>query len=1810
MEKYASIQYLKDSIPEDAWSWVIPALRQDPLTWKSLQDPNLVNKAVKKWGPYPHRWTPMNIALVSLGADIKTEDLNTKSLAELSPTLNQQVNEAYERYKNSTSHENNIKLSGLIALYLSEHKDEITNRVPKTSLACLFSILPEPLPIFTRLQPDRVVHSILANPQKPDEQIDIFWKYLKEAGKDQKTKILRTLFIRRSTIAVRLAEELLNDWSSSTSRGNSEREDESQLELLETIISNAEVLSIANRFDMFSNHLDKALKMTETIQGNLTAKLIDKDISTGNLEDAFIRWKQVKTTLSPTQNANIFLHLISTNDERRALKWFKDHFSDDETGDAIYLLAKGFQAYLENNNDLAKKQLIESIAAFSLKKGAELTHLHHLTRLALKLQMPSEAKQAIDLALEIEPNDFTSIELLRECHLANDQILEAIDVAHLSLALNPDHLQSYRHLAETLEIGKQWSHALQVRSSIMSRHDSFQTKDAYQDAYNFAACSLKMNHPQNSAGICKRLLTIDPDDPDVHHLLGQTYRAMGDPKKAQEHFSEATRIAPDMSKSWLELADVYREKGNKLKQKETLQSASNIVTDDPEIFLLLGKIHLEESSPTQALQHFRTANELIKNGAISPTKKIDTQIALFLGRTLDQLGHHQESRDVLEKAYQADMDQMELAHAYARALLATKSPEDALPILLETRRKVPASIDLNLDFARACLATTSNLDETTDTLNDILNQNPDHAEAKVLLAEAYKANDELDLSIQRYEESLESPIREDPDWSTRLSLGLSEVYLQKNKPENAIAILNSGLQNTNDEKEILKSLSNAYHAANLREKAIWAAKSVFDLNPNDENNLDWFTQQAINLGATKKAIDVLEEKKSCDSVVASHIIKLGWLYAYEGDYVKASQTFSEIKNIEQVSPTDLLQASKGLIAVKDIPTAIELIDKGIHLCNSIGNPSLIPELLFAKIDGHQKTASIDLALETLETAIEISPNDPVLLTKKAELLLELQAMQDAIKCIEDGLLRFPNDIDLQVQAAKVYRANGQLIEASTHTRDVIDLIERSNDIEVDVNALTTMIDLSDALLQQKWINEVIHLENQHPQPVEPGMEHYHCFLGEIALEIEEENQAEECLKAAIEVNPNHPRTLALKARIKTRKEDYKTGETTFQQALKTLGNYPNEISLPNKKYSERPMGVPDFQASTYIAVAKASAEFNEWQTTNVLLKKALEISPEEPRSQFLYARTLVMRAEYQRLCKTVDVVTHAPGESALANFAYKEFETAILKAAHIIAKLSEQITHQDYDQVKENIAMWLARGQAVFQPSIEHAKAVRKLPADPSNLASYISTLRECGDYTEAQKLAQELIDNADKEITNAHLLAQIALTLSEQSQEIAMDASQKAVEVSKWHKLTEHPIFFAVAAKVAGQIQKTQHQKEYLRNAVKIWGNEPIWLLSIADLHLESDQRDEFEDAIVYLEKAIHLDPSNIEYYLKLGEAHQLLGNPKGKIIVLDQATRVVPNQPELWMALSKAYHENSDIPKAIRAANTVLQLNPRFHEASLLLAETSLEVNNPKKAAGYIESVLSDDPGNMSALMMSTEIYSILNKPEKALESIEKVLPALSDSIPLQLKRIQLVQESKGPKEALDILEKLDQEHPKSPQLLASIAEIYSNLNQPEHAIQKAQQALVSTDEELSKNEYLATLTLLGRLLRKTGHLDQSIHYLNEAIEKDPKNAAPFVELGRCYQEQRIFDRALQHYQNAIQLSPENFQPYYFAGLVLKENKDYVNAEKMFKSASKLAPRNMNIYRQLAAVTAINFVQTHHNRSQVDDPISIAVPVERKEK
>jgi tetratricopeptide (TPR) repeat protein len=310
-----------------------------------------------------------------------------------------------------------------------------------------------------------------------------------------------------------------------------------------------------------------------------------------------------------------------------------------------------------------------------------------------------------------------------------------------------------------------------------------------------------------------------------------------------------------------------------------------------------------------------------------------------------------------------------------------------------------------------------------------------------------------------------------------------------------------------------------------------------------------------------------------------------------------------------------------------------------------------------------------------------------------------------------------------------------------------------------------------------------------------------------------------------------------------------------------------------------------------------------------------------------------------------------------------------------------------------------------------------------------------------------------------------------------------------------------------------------------------------------------------------------------------------------LEQATNINPKQPELWLALAHAYHQNGDVPQAIRCAKTVVQMDPAITDAILLLAKVSLDVKNPQKAFKYLDDVLDKEPDNSQALLLRSKTYTALDKPKEALKSLEKAIENLPISIPIQLERINLIRKAQGERGALEALNHLNEIEPSNPRVLFALAESYLLKGDHDSAIQTAQEALVKGRQEMETDELVRILELLGRLLRKSGHLDQAIHHLSEAVKLSPKNPKAYIDLGRCYQEQRQYDRGLHYIQNAISLAPNEPMAYYFAGLIFKEIKEYENAEIMFKKAAELAPDNLNIHRQLGAVTAINLV---HNRQE----------------
>ena len=1788
---------------------MIPALRQDPVVWANLQDQDFLKRAIGQIGHLPKRWSPLNLALTSLGVDLAIQKLGTLPLEEISPYLHQQAAKAFENYTSEDPPPIDLQQAGLLALYFSEHNTEAKLTGPGISLACLFNLLPEPVEVLSQLNPETAVHTALSNPLTPDEQVAIFNQVVETCDVECRLAFLRCLGSHRPEVAAQVARNLLgSDQAASLTLIYQPRHTNS-LQALASLLTDAEYLAIA---DKPAENLDKNMQAWSKacdIQTEITVNLVRQNIATGNIDSAHKHWGNINTHVTPTQTANVVLSLALQGNQREILTWFDPETSTEFEDKPDQALALGYIAHCHDDQDGAKEAAQQALSGYKGLDTQILAHLQLLTRLFLNLNLPQEAIQTVNLSLAAWPNNLDSINLLRRSLQATGQKVEAIDAAHLAVALQPSDLELRRELAHALETGDQWSQALNERGVILSRQGFPEEKSAYQDAYLFASCALKADHPQNTASVCQKILKHYPKEPEAHRLLGEAYLAMGDPQKARVHFTKATQLAPGSAPSWLALAEIYRLSNQKSMRLETLQATTNAVPENPEIFLALGEVFLDEDAPTQALNTFRTADQLAKNGNGAIKQPVKSSVALALGKTLHQLGHTIDARMTLETAYDADREHMGIAHAYARALIATDLPERAIPILDNARKKAPDEVDLHLDYAKACLEANANLDETRDTLVEILDNQPDHAEAKAFLAETYEANHEFDASFEAYREALRSPLQDDPSWYAKLSLGLGRVSLEKGQPETAIAALKSALYTNGQDLEILKTLSSAYANANLREKALWAAKSALEMTPNDEGNLDWFIQQAISLDAADKAIDVLKSARETNPQRASLMTKLGWLHLYEGNLEKAAKMFRQVEDLDLLSSQDLYTASQGLLAIEDSQNAIKFLDKAIRLSESTGESDLLPQIYTSKILAHQIDADLEKALETLDTAIFISPEDHSLIKKKAEILMELGKYQAAASCIQAGIEKFPMDTDMHLQAATIHRTIGDLAAASNHAQIARDLFAAESPHSINQVAAAMIADLADAMLQPSIAREVISDAAESLDTTVPGDIHYHCIRAELAMESGEEIEAANALTAALEIDPDHPKVLAIQARLTSSQDGSGTASQTLQRGLETVGGLRGLNQNTNDEAESEEQSKVKNSASTYIALAETALVFKEWTVVNFLLQKAMASTPKEPRSHFKFARALVIRAEYQRLCQSLDIVQHSPGESAVAEYAYKQFEDSILAAAHLITgfnQVSEE-TSPSYTEAKNTIATWLTRGQAVFQPSPDHAEALENLPETPGNLAAQIANLRHCGNLDEASITAERIYTDIGTNAASPSLLGQIALSLSQTAPRIAMDAAQNAIEISLWRSLPDRPVYNAIAASIAKLNNDPNRQIQAIQDALDVWPDEVGWLAEAADLLLNMDKTEKIKTAIQYLETAAEMEPNKVDHYLMLGKAHQRLGNQKGAVVVLDQATRVIPKQPEPWLALAKLHQANGDIHQAIRCAKAVVQIDPRNQpEAYILLAEVALKVDNAQKASGYIDEVLKLHPELSRALLLKTKIYTDLNKPEIALSALEKAIPKLPKSIPLQLKRAQLIQMSNGQDAAYKALNGLSQENPGDPRVLAALSESLANLNDPDAAIQKAQEAMNLDDGILNLREKVQLSALLGRLLRKSGQIDQAIHYLTEAVDGAPNFVGPYIELGRCYQEQRLYDRAIKHLQIAIEVAPEDSQAYYFAGLVYKEAKNYVNAERMFKKAAKLDPTNLSIYRQLGAVTAINFINYHQGTSNDDSQSRTAVPME----
>jgi Flp pilus assembly protein TadD len=106
-----------------------------------------------------------------------------------------------------------------------------------------------------------------------------------------------------------------------------------------------------------------------------------------------------------------------------------------------------------------------------------------------------------------------------------------------------------------------------------------------------------------------------------------------------------------------------------------------------------------------------------------------------------------------------------------------------------------------------------------------------------------------------------------------------------------------------------------------------------------------------------------------------------------------------------------------------------------------------------------------------------------------------------------------------------------------------------------------------------------------------------------------------------------------------------------------------------------------------------------------------------------------------------------------------------------------------------------------------------------------------------------------------------------------------------------------------------------------------------------------------------------------------------------------------------------------------------------------------------------------------------------------------------------------------------------------------------------------------EVTTDNYRAQ-NAVGALLVESGHVDEAVPHLVEAVRIEPAFAEAHNNLGTALARRGQLDEAMSHYREALRLSPDLAQAHNNLGLALARTGDVDGAVREIREAVRLAP------------------------------------------
>jgi len=387
----------------------------------------------------------------------------------------------------------------------------------------------------------------------------------------------------------------------------------------------------------------------------------------------------------------------------------------------------------------------------------------------------------------------------------------------------------------------------------------------------------------------------------------------------------------------------------------------------------------------------------------------------------------------------------------------------------------------------------------------------------------------------------------------------------------------------------------------------------------------------------------------------------------------------------------------------------------------------------------------------------------------------------------------------------------------------------------------------------------------------------------------------------------------------------------------------------------------------------------------------------------------------------------------------------------------------------------------------------------------------------------------------------------------------------------------------------------DVLKDAIKANPSAPGPLLQLAFIYTKYLRRT--GQAIDYVNRAIALDPHNIDAYERLCEIALGAGDEKKALQSLDRATEIKSDDPAFWARLGKLYASIVFQPDRPPKPEEVARVNDIFKKAAdragddaaalKVVADYYASTQQIKEAIPLYLRLLELEPDDINAREKLATGFVLTNQREKAVEMLEAIikehpekyqpydlLAGLLDDAARALEREKKSDQAKAmfAKAAANYEQSLIINPGRASPYLHLAELLLGPLKQNERAVKvlsEARQHFPQTPE---------IVYYLGIAQREAKHFQEAVATFEEALHEaeaegtEIANARFYFDYGAAAEQAGLHDKAADLFRKSIAVDPANAaDAYNYLAYMWAERDTHLDeAEQMIKLALQADPNN----------------------------------------